>query len=124
MLVIVQAGLSSDLCPCKACDWPTSALVTAPNNPGAKWSVRLVADVLLTVLTCFCRLAGLSIIYTQATSGLPAVLQHLLINMPVLHEVMVLLTVRIITRPFASQEERFLVRRSNTLGGAYRVIVR
>lgn len=70
------------------------------------------------------RLPGLGIIYTQATSGLPAVLQHMLVNMPVLHQVVVLLTVRVIPRPYASEDERFLVRRSNTLEGTYRVIVR
>lgn len=66
----------------------------------------------------------MGIIYTQATSGIPAVLQHLLVNMPALHEVTVLLTVRIIPRPYASQEERFLVRRSKSLAGIFRVIVR
>lgn len=66
----------------------------------------------------------MGIIYTQATSGIPAVLQHLLVNMPALHEVAVLLTVRIIPRPYASQEERFLVRRSKSLAGIFRVIVR
>jgi K+ transporter len=77
-----------------------------------------------TAAAAFCRLPGLGIIYTQATSGIPAVLQHLLVNMPALHEVTVLLTVRIIPRPYASQEERFLVRRSKSLAGIFRVIVR
>jgi len=70
------------------------------------------------------RLPGLSIIYTQATSGLPAVLQHLLVNMPALHEVTVLLTIRVIPRPYTAEEERFLVRRSQQLTGIYRVIAR
>lgn len=71
-----------------------------------------------------CRLPGLGIVYTQATTGLPAVLQHLLINMPALYDVTVLLTLRVITRPYVSQQERFLVRRSSSLSGVYRVIAR
>ena len=76
------------------------------------------------MLCCSVRLPGLSIVYTQATSGLPAVLQHLLVNMPALHEVTVLLTIRVIPRPYTSDGERFLVRRSQQLAGMYRVIAR
>jgi hypothetical protein len=48
----------------------------------------------------------------------------MLINMPALYDITVLLTVRVLPQPYASQQERFLVRRSSGLAGMYRVIAR
>lgn len=49
----------------------------------------------------------------------------MLINLPVMYDVTVLLTVRVITQPFAADQERFLVRQSKLTGsGMYRVIAR
>jgi hypothetical protein len=47
----------------------------------------------------------------------------MLINLPVMYDVTVLLTVRVITQPFAADQERFMVRQSK-LSGMFRVIAR
>eukprot|EP00775_Hariotina_reticulata_P013850 gene13850-13972_t len=70
------------------------------------------------------RLPGLGIFYCQATSGVPMVLQHMLINMPALHRVVVLLTLKFIPLPYVDQKQKFLVRRSSKISGMFRVIVR
>jgi K+ transporter len=71
-----------------------------------------------------CRVPGLAIFYTQSTSGVPAVMGHLLNNLPALARVSVLLTLRFVPMPYVMPTERFLVRRSRTIAGVYRVIAR
>jgi hypothetical protein len=65
----------------------------------------------------------MGIIYAQRTHGLPDVLAHLLNTLPALPRVSAVLTLRFIPLPYVTDDERFLVRRSD-VAGVYRVVAR
>eukprot|EP00775_Hariotina_reticulata_P013256 gene13256-13386_t len=57
------------------------------------------------------RMAGLGVFYSESNGGVPAVMHHMLVNMPCLYSSMVFLTVRAVAVPTVDPKERLLVRR-------------
>eukprot|EP00879_Flechtneria_rotunda_P016144 GHRR01016888.1.p1 GENE.GHRR01016888.1~~GHRR01016888.1.p1 ORF type:complete len:883 (+),score=297.21 GHRR01016888.1:1137-3785(+) len=70
------------------------------------------------------RLPGLGIYYAEGRTGVPAVMRHVLANMPALYSSMVFLTVRFVALPTVDAEERFLVCRDKSLSSCYQAVVR
>jgi hypothetical protein len=60
------------------------------------------------------RMPGLGVYYSESSDGVPAVMKHVLGNMPALYSSMVFLTVRFVAVPTVTDEERFLAWRCVT----------
>jgi hypothetical protein len=54
------------------------------------------------------RMPGLGVYYSESSDGVPAIMEHVLGNMPALYSCMVFLTVRAVPVPTVTEDERFL----------------
>jgi hypothetical protein len=54
------------------------------------------------------RMPGLGVYYSESSTGVPAVMKHVLSNMPILYRCVVFLTVRFVAVPTVTDNERFL----------------
>ncbi|VFR00412.1 unnamed protein product [Cuscuta campestris] len=57
------------------------------------------------------RVPGIGLMYTNLISGIPAIFDHFVTNLPAFHEVLVFVCVKSVQVPFVVEEERFLVSR-------------
>jgi hypothetical protein len=65
---------------------------------------------------------GLGVYYSESSDGVPAVMKHVLGNMPALYSSMVFLTVRFVAVPTVTDEERFLAWRCAVAGSTERTV--
>ncbi|KAK8535943.1 hypothetical protein V6N13_104556 [Hibiscus sabdariffa] len=57
------------------------------------------------------RVPGIGLIYSELTTGVPAVFSHFVTNLPAFHKVLVFICVKSVPVPYVSPEERFLIGR-------------
>ncbi|RZC73021.1 hypothetical protein C5167_048504 [Papaver somniferum] len=71
------------------------------------------------------RVPGIGLIYSELTTGIPAVFSHFVTNFPAFHKVLVFVCVKSVPVPYVSPEERFLIGRLGPKSyRVYRCIVR
>ena len=59
----------------------------------------------------FVRVQGMGLIYTELTSGVPAIFSHFVTNLPAFHQIVVFVCVKVLPVPHISPDERFLLGR-------------
>lgn len=57
------------------------------------------------------RVPGIGLVYTNLTSGVPAVFGHFVTNLPAFHQVLVFICVKCVQVPYVSVDERLLITR-------------
>lgn len=71
------------------------------------------------------RVPGIGLVYTNLTSGVPAVFGHFVTNLPAFHQVLVFICVKCVQVPYVCEDERLLIRRMGPKEyGMFRCIVR
>lgn len=71
------------------------------------------------------RVPGIGLVYTNLTSGVPAVFGHFVTNLPAFHQVLVFVCVKCVQVPHVCEEERLLISRMGPKEyGMFRCIVR
>ncbi|XP_062086170.1 potassium transporter 1 [Humulus lupulus] len=71
------------------------------------------------------RVPGIGLVYTNLTSGVPAVFGHFVTNLPAFHQVLVFICVKCVQVPYVCEEERLVISRMGPKEyGMFRCIVR
>ncbi|XP_030506253.1 potassium transporter 1 isoform X1 [Cannabis sativa] len=71
------------------------------------------------------RVPGIGLVYTNLTSGVPAVFGHFVTNLPAFHQVLVFICVKCVQVPYVCEDERLLISRMGPKEyGMFRCIVR
>ncbi|PON57563.1 Potassium transporter [Parasponia andersonii] len=71
------------------------------------------------------RVPGIGLVYTNLTSGVPAVFGHFVTNLPAFHQVLVFICIKCIQVPYVCEEERLFISRMGPKEyGMFRCIVR
>jgi hypothetical protein len=80
----------------------------ASDHPLADFQLQQPRVVLQQSGEAVARMPGLGVYYSESSAGVPAVMKHVLGNMPALYSSMVFLTVRFVAVPTVTDEERIL----------------
>ncbi|KAI3850061.1 hypothetical protein MKW92_032282 [Papaver armeniacum] len=89
------------------------------NKASLKWLLTLGPSLGIA------RVPGIGLIYSELTTGIPAVFSHFVTNFPAFHKVLVFVCVKSVPVPYVSPEERFLIGRLGPKSyRVYRCIVR
>ncbi|XP_026380155.1 potassium transporter 4-like [Papaver somniferum] len=89
------------------------------NKASLKWLLTLSPSLGIA------RVPGIGLIYSELTTGIPAVFSHFVTNFPAFHKVLVFVCVKSVPVPYVSPEERFLIGRLGPKSyRVYRCIVR
>ncbi|KAI3958437.1 hypothetical protein MKW98_011125 [Papaver atlanticum] len=75
------------------------------NKASLKWLLTLGPSLGIA------RVPGIGLIYSELTTGIPAVFSHFVTNFPAFHKVLVFVCVKSVPVPYVSPEERFLIGR-------------
>ncbi|KAJ6388591.1 hypothetical protein OIU77_027032 [Salix suchowensis] len=75
------------------------------NKVSMKWILTLDSDLGIV------RIPGIGLVYTELSSGVPAMFSHFITDLPTFYQVVVFICIKTVPIPYVSQKERYLIGR-------------